>query len=139
MFYGKIENKKLVLDSPAQFNKKIEELDGKRVAVSLEQKRKNRTLQQNKYYWSTILGTISDYTGYEVEDLHNHFKAHLLKREIGNLTTFKSTSHLNTKEFTDYIDKIIRFANQVLGIEIPTPEQAGYYEANPGENQETNQ
>lgn len=139
MFYGKIENKKLVLDSPAQFNKKIEELDGKRVAVSLEQKRKNRSLEQNAYYWGVVLASISDFTGYDAEDLHNHFKAHFLKREVGNLTTFKSTSHLNTKEFTDYIDKIIRFANQVLGIEIPTPEQAGYYEANPGENQETNQ
>jgi len=137
MFYGTIQNGKLKLDNPAQFNRKIEELEGKRIEIDLKVRRKNRSLDQNAYYWGVVLAAISDFTGYDVEDLHNHFKYNLLKKDVGNLNTFKSTSNLNTKEFTDYIDKIIRFANQVLGIEIPTPEQ--YYEAYPGENQETDQ
>lgn len=125
-FYGKVEEGKLKLSNPNQFNNKLRNLEGKNVKVSLETRKNSRTLAQNGYYWGIVLGTISDYTGYEVEDLHNHFKYHFLKRKVGNLDTFKSTTELNTKEFSDYIEHIRKFANQVIGIDILTPEDAGY-------------
>lgn len=125
-FYGKIKDNKLVLNNPAQFNKKLKELNGKTVEVNMEPRRKNRSLQQNSYYWGIVLAEISEFTGYDPEDLHNHFKAHFLQKKVGNLTTFKSTARLNSKEFSEYIDKIRRFTEQVLGFSISTPEDAGY-------------
>lgn len=126
LFYGHIENKKLKLNNPKSFNKKIEEMDGKTIEITLQSRKRTRTLSQNAYYWSAILPAISDYTGYNEEDLHNHFKYHFLKKKVGNLDSFKSTTQLTKQEFTDYIEKIRRFTEQVLGFHIQSPEEAGY-------------
>lgn len=125
-YYGTIQNGKLKLNNPKAFNKEIEKLEGKTIELTIKPKKRTRTLTQNAYYWGAVLPTISDYTGYEVEDLHNHFKYHFLKKKVGNLDSFKSTTQLTKEEFTDYIEKIRRFTEQVLGFHINSPEETGY-------------
>lgn len=46
---------------------------GKPIRVKLEIARPDRTEQQNKYLWAVPYELLSQLTGYEKEDLHEHF------------------------------------------------------------------
>jgi hypothetical protein len=123
VFHGYVKDGKLNLNGRGRFDLFIGTLNGKKVQVTVKPYRARRSEQQNAYYWGAVLKVISDHTGYDCEDLHNHFKAHFLKRHVGNLTSFRSTTELNKVEFGEYLDKIIRFASERLDVRVPTPDE----------------
>ena len=123
-FQGTIKAGKLTLNNKQQFELFVGSLNGKKVEIVVRPVRKSRTIQQNRYYFGVVLKVISDHTGHDPEDLHNHFKYHFLKKRIGKLTTFYSTTELDKLQFGEYLDKIIRFAGERLDITIPSPEDA---------------
>ena len=93
--------------------------------LSVTQKKSKRTLSQNSLYW-LYLSCISDETGGDKDDLHMFFRKKYLKRGeliFGNesITSTYSTKQLDTKLFTEYIDKIVIFASSELGIILPNP------------------
>lgn len=101
-------------------------------AVDIKLYKKNRSLSQNKLYWKWIT-RIGDSIGYERDELHAIIADKFLPDEIveyggKQIKKDKSTSRLNTKEFTEYLEKIDRFAAAELGIVLPSPEDL-YYEA----------
>jgi hypothetical protein len=100
--------------------------------VDIKPYKKNRSLAQNKLYWKWIT-CIGDSIGYESDELHAIMADKFLHDEIveyggKQIKKDKSTSRLNTKEFTEYLEKIDRFAASELGIVLPSPEDL-YYEA----------
>ncbi len=125
---GKIENGKIVYNDEGLKDKHIASLEGEEVSVVIKKWKKIRSGSQNKYLWGVVYQTISEFTGYETEDLHNHFKTHFLKKKVGKLTTTYSTAGLTTKEFTEYIEKIKRFANKRLDLIIPEANEVDYNE-----------
>ena len=111
------EDKTLVIQS-------IREINNYPQFVTIKKLRKIRTIDQNKMYWS-ILGCISEETGNEAEDLHTYFKRTYLGHKVRSVLGEKilivlSTTNLDTKEFSDYISCIIRWAGGE-GIAIPMP------------------
>jgi hypothetical protein len=85
-----------------------------------------RTLASNRLYW-LYLTCISQETGNDKNDLHEFFKhKYCYWNEINmfneSLITIKSTTTLTTKQFTEYIEKIIIFACTELGITLPNPD-----------------
>lgn len=94
--------------------------------------RRNRTNAQHRllFMWLSIIGQE---LGYETEEIHAVFKDKFL---TGETVVFQgkgfyvtpTTTTLNTKEFTEYLDKIDRFASSELGIVLPHPEDC-YFEA----------
>ena len=91
--------------------------------------RNKRSDLQNKYYWGGVIPILSEelgYENYEKEELHEILKAKFLKdfKNVGKerIDYSKSTTLLSTKEFMEYVDKIIRWAAQELNIYIPDPE-----------------
>lgn len=123
VFHGYVKDGKLNINGQDRFDLWIGSLEGKKVKLTVKPYRATRSQEQNAYYWGVVLQTISEFTGYDPEDLHNHFKAHFLKKRIGNLTTFRSTTELNKVEFGEYLDKIIRFSAERLECVIPSPEE----------------
>lgn len=92
---------------------------------------KIRTISQNKYYWA-ILHFIEDETGQLSKALHKFFKDEFLKVEqdiiFGKLTILEpTTTELNTKQMTDYIENIALFVAE-YGLKIPRPEDKDYVE-----------
>jgi hypothetical protein len=114
-------------DDKAKVIAYIEKLtEGKRYSVSITQKREVRTLPQNRLYWLWI-ACISDETGNDKDTLHEFFKDKFLGFEsvkVFNEIFEKplSTTKLNTKQFTNYLDLIQGFAGSELGIVLPNPE-----------------
>ena len=111
----------------AKFKNHLLKLKGKTVAVTCEERKKHRSNEQNAYYWGVVLKTIADYAGYrgeqEITGIHEELKRMFLPK-IGKLNIVKSTSSLNTAEFTDYIENIRLWAAQELGVYIPDPNEA---------------
>jgi hypothetical protein len=97
--------------------------------VEIKEHKKGRTNNQNALYWSwlTIIGKD---LGYTAEELHEALKAKILgvierKTIFGNIVNEpRSTTTLNTKEFTEYLNAVQSFAMS-LGIPLPQPSHYG--------------
>lgn len=125
---NKITNKKAIA-------KAFNELKDGRYLITIEG-HKNRSTQQNKYYHGCVLPLVKDGLrdiGYaeikENEDAHEVLKYLFLKRSIPNEGTGEaiellgSTTNLSTVEFNLFIDQIIQWAAEYLGIQIPLPNE----------------
>ena len=82
----------------------------------------NRTQMQNSYYWGQVIGSPSKegslmsnemFQGYTKQELHEALKE---KFEV------KSTAGMEQEEFTEYINKIIRWAAEFADMYIKEPE-----------------
>jgi hypothetical protein len=96
--------------------------DGTPILITVEKQRAHRSLDANAYYWGCVLRLISEYNGDEVYDLHEFFKKRFNPQAILGDTIGGSTAKMNTLEFTEYIEKIRRFALMELGVSIPDPD-----------------
>jgi hypothetical protein len=105
-------------------------LNGKEVEVVIKIRRNKRTIPQNSYYWGVVLDLIAESTGYTTQELHEFFKRLFLKKviKIGGVDyeVSESTSKLNTEQFSDYIEKIKKFAVMKLDLHIPSPDEIDY-------------
>ena len=93
--------------------------------AEIKQIRRRRTIDQNSLYW-LWLKCLQDETGEDKERLHEYFKARYLG--ISTVEVFgvdvqmsASTTKLDTKEMTHYLDRIQQFALVDLGIALPNP------------------
>ena len=127
-FAAKVENKKLIVFAQSAFQVHVESMEGERVDVSVIKHKDKRTTDQNSYYW-WILKFISDETGHSSEDLHELFKSEFLADKIEILgkqsNKHVTTTKLNTKEMTDYIEKVRRFMME-WGLYIPEANELDY-------------
>jgi hypothetical protein len=98
--------------------------------IDIKPYKKNRSFAQNKLYrrW---LGEISEFNGDDPDALHEHFKEQYIETEY--VTAFgktkaktKTTTDLNTKEFTQYLEKIDRFCVSFLNLVLSSPEDLIY-------------
>ena len=137
IFYGQVEGGELKLANKEVFKRYLKLLDGL-VTVVVKKKRNSRSLPQNSYYWGGVLTTIAYEIGEDdIESLHEYFKNEYLLRvkqvankKTGELTEIKmsrSTTKLDTVQFTEYLDKVVRWAAK-MGIIVLTPEE--YYALN---------
>ena len=87
--------------------------------------KKLRSIQQNRYYWSCVVGELSKHTGYVPEEMHDilKHKFNLQTALIGDeLMEFGgSTKSMSTTKFTNYIEQIRIWANTDLNCHIPDP------------------
>ncbi len=100
--------------------------DGKQFDVNITQKRQKRTISQNSLYW-LWLTCIHNETGNDKDILHREFAKMYLPKKSGHFFDEVvehpvSTTSLDTKQFTEYLDKIQVFVNAELGIVLPNPE-----------------
>lgn len=123
-FYGKVEDKKLVLDDPKALTKQIAKFDGKKVRLSIEAMRDIRSVKQNAYYWGVVLPILSDETGHTAEEMHGTMALEFLSFYDAQfkVTVIRSTTSLNKGEFIEYTAKIRQWASQ-FGILIPEPNE----------------
>lgn len=91
-----------------------------------------RTVDQNAYYW-VIVTIIADYCGYTIKEVHKELKTLFLtgyfpdKKGNWSVRT-RSTTELNTVEFSDYIMRITAWAITFLNISIPAKEDLVFNE-----------
>lgn len=116
MFYD-LRTQYGIAKARTKFNALLE----KRQVIELKEKRKKRTISQNKYMYVlfTLFGIETGYSKNETKEL--------LKKECGDLFKYqkngndfhRSTADLSKDECIVFIDWIIKFAG-VQGIHLPT-------------------
>ena len=108
-FPCRIENGEMTLLDRAEFDNAISNLQGE---YYIELKETGvRSAQQNNYYWK-IVNILGDDLGYTDQEMHSTIKTHF---------NIQSTKILTTKEFSQFIERIIRWSAVDLGIVIPDP------------------
>lgn len=135
-YYGTVaEDGKISLPGE-QMRKEVRVFAGKEIVVTIRRARKHRTSPQNRYYHGVVVERIRQGLAdmgdpLFPEQVHEMLKMQFLRRqktdEHGELLYeyTESTASLNTVEFTEYLEKCIRFAAEFLGEVIPPPPQEG--------------
>jgi hypothetical protein len=123
-------NRNLVLNAIKSFNDKD-------VVITFTKPKKNRSNNQNRYYWGLVLPLIQngllDATG-ELRSYDNiHYKIllplfaptnEIINKETGECIVERLTSSdLTTTQFCEYILEIQKWAAEFLGIDIPSPNE----------------
>ena len=104
-----IKNGKMSLLNRAEFDNAISKLQGE---YYIELKETGvRSAQQNNYYWK-IVGILGEELGYTEQEMHATIKNHF---------NVNSTKTLSTKEFSVFIERLIRWSAVELNIVIPDP------------------
>lgn len=127
--YANIDDKgKLILSNPDTFKEELKKLSSKRVFVIVDEEKPTRSNNQNKYYWSVVVGTLSNELGYTPEEMHEVLKAKFSPKDIKQIGAEqvaipKSTTRQKTDEFETYLENIRRFALLELNIKIALPNE----------------
>ena len=113
----------------------IQEFEGKEIEIIFKRKYKQRSLQQNKFYWSILLeffqGLFLESWG-EIkskEEIHEILKFTCNYEEKINPATgeiiriAKSTTELTTSGWMDYELQLKQFALDYFNAVLPTPDQ----------------
>ena len=104
------------------FDKFLNEFEEGTILELVVKEVENRTQLQNSYYWGQVIGSPSKegsllssemFQGYTKQELHEALKE---KFEV------KSTAGMEQEEFTEYINKIIRWAAEFADMYIKEPE-----------------
>lgn len=102
--------------------------NGKRYDINIAVHRERRTIDQNRLLFLWI-NCISGETGQDKDELHIYFKHKFLDQDFirvfgQQIYITPTTTTLDTKQFTDYLNNIRVFAATELGITLPNPEDA---------------
>lgn len=96
----------------------------KNVEVIVRPERKHRSLKANAYLWGVVYAAASEWSGHDVEELHDVFKGKFLPRRQVVMPTGElldapgSTRELDTEAFGDYVNRVIRFLAE-QGVHVP--------------------
>jgi hypothetical protein len=101
--------------------------EGKTVELVMRRYYPQRSDEQNRYWWGVVVHLIAERTGFPKDDVHELLMAKFTSQEAvveGAKTRIrKSSTELNTQEFTDLIEQTIAWAAEKLDLVIPTPEE----------------
>jgi hypothetical protein len=131
-YNGKVTGNGLHIYKRKDFDRDVLHFLNKDVTVTIQKRRKKRSLDQNSYYWGVVVPMIREGlldVGYKVsmEQTHDFLKDNFNQGELVNektgdiLKTTKSTSGLTTSEFMEYIEDISRWATEYLSLVLPMP------------------
>jgi hypothetical protein len=125
-------NRKLLSDAIAQF-------EGKAVTLTISRRKKKRSNAQNSWYWGVAIPIIKNAlkqagNWLTEDDTHDLIKMALAKRcpdlvmesivmpDTGEvIERLRSTTTMTTTEFMEYKMFIQQWAAEVLGVDVPDP------------------
>jgi hypothetical protein len=131
---GRVQKGKLFVRNRRAFDQQVAQLkETWELEVIVQRLRAARSMNQNRWYWSQVVGLVSQYTGSTPDDIHAIYKAKFLPRIItvpnirtgevvAEFTLGGSTRTMNTLEFSQYCESIREWAADTLGVIIPDPE-----------------
>lgn len=123
IFLAEIRNNQIIYARPDLVEMYLGSFEGKPVNVSIERVRKNRTANQNSWYWACVVSIPAEHYGYTKDEMHEAYKLMFLKKEsFDKPTTIKSSANLSTGEFTEYVENCRNWAAE-QGFVIPDPNE----------------
>ena len=121
-FRGKIENGKLRLQARTAMIGWVSAQPDGPVVVEIRKPKHIRTNAQRRYYFGVVCKYLGNHLGYTVEEMHEAIKWQFLKKPGSNPLTVKSTTKMDTAEFTEFVESVVRWAAIDFQVVIPDPE-----------------
>lgn len=132
-YNGKVTDK-LHIYNRAKFDEDIKLFTGKDVTITVERKKKVRSIEQNSYYWGVVVAIVREGlvdVGYKVgmDETHELLKAKFALREHINtktgevLESKQSTVTMTTTEFMGYLADIQQWSAEYLNVYVPDPNE----------------
>ena len=131
-----ILNGKLDFTGSRQWVKeRIKLLQDGEYTVEIKKYKKQRSIDQNRYYWGCIVQLVYDGlrdAGYDEirnpEDAHDmikemFFKKIIFSKQKGELAMVQSSTNFSTAEFEEKMQSIRQWAQEFLNINIPLPNE----------------
>ena len=99
---------------------------GDEAVISIKPNNMTRTQKQNAMYWS-IIEQIKTETGNTKDAIHVHCQSEFLETRVEEVAkqqrvVLKSTTSLSTKEMGIYLDEIIAWVENDLGLRLNLPD-----------------
>ena len=127
-----IRKRRVFIDDRRRFNDAVSSLDDRwDYEIAVRRLYANRSQQQNRYYWSVVVGHLSDYTGFTPDEMHDWLKMKFIPKKLavcdgngevqGEFVLGGSTRKMNTVQFTEYVEAIRGWAANELDVVIPDP------------------
>jgi hypothetical protein len=127
VFLATIQKGRLVFNNPDGFEKYLYRLNDKSVDVVVRLPRKERSSNQNKYYFGVVVSLLSEHTGYTPDEIHSLLKEKFLSKIIvlagKDERIPRSSTELSTIEWERWMTEIREWAAQELNLVIPEPNQ----------------
>lgn len=115
------------VSNKSEFFKVLKSLPPGNYDITIKPHRKGISKSQRGYYRGVILPIISEFTGEEPERLHEIFCNLFLKQDVelkGSIVEIvRTTSGLTTVEAEEYFRKVREYAQDILEIKIPLPNE----------------
>ena len=118
---AEVKNGEVKYFYPDKLKTWLQQLGESKIEVIFRKRKKQRSIQQNRYLWGVPYKIVSEDTGMSTEAVHNFFKLQFLRYYIGEFQTIKSTTELTPMEFNEYCDNINMFCVEKFGYSIPLP------------------
>jgi len=122
---------RLILNDKKTFDDYVRSLNDSEFDLILKEKKSQRSLNQNSYYWAVPIRLISEHTGHTPYEVHELLKSMFLKKHLDidtkegmqKFSIVKSTTSLNTKEMEEYLSSVRMWASMDLSLSIPEPHE----------------
>ena len=133
VFGGRVVGGRVEFD-PAEVHARrqhLAALEGKRVEAVIRPLKTKRSIVQNNWLWGVALPLLAESFGYDThehESLHYHLLAECFgstyDQRFGREMPRVTSSRMTTKEFSDYMEWLVRWAAVEHGCIIPLPNES---------------
>lgn len=135
--FGSVQNGVLKISYKGQFVDMVRQFPDCRIKLTVEKLYKKRSNEQNAYIHGYLIPEVTKGLidqGYPPEQINNQvtktfLKSKFLRHEIYNevtgeyVETILNTSELTTTQMCEFVDNVIRWAAEDLGIKILLPNE----------------
>lgn len=133
-FFSPVENGHITKGCREAIAKALQSLNGKFAKITIEEKKKVRSLAANRYYWGYVIPPIVNMFNEHGNNVDAEQVHEFLKDEVGKLSQVVilpdggrkkisgSSANLETMEFQEYLLKVKVWASD-WGVYIPDPEE----------------
>lgn len=109
----------------------IANFEDKKVSLTVAEVKKQRSINQNNYYWGVIIPIASDEMGVTPMEAHHILGDEFLRYEKAlsdgrKRTMVRSTSDLNTAEAEDYYTQCRQFMSKEFNCYVPVPNEVDW-------------
>lgn len=133
-YIGSVTNGELKIPQSKKLKADAKEFEGKQVILKLSEHKNNKRNTFNRFYWGyvirPILKGLTD-VGYNTDEIdedsvHQYLKNKFLSKDIHNedgevLTMQGSTKKLSNMEMMEYLEEVIQWSAEFLGVIINFP------------------
>lgn len=100
---------------------------GTMLEIRIRPHKKQRSTDQNAYWWAVPIAILAEHCGYEPEQMHyvllGEWRGYIDGPQGQKVPRCASSSKLTTAEFTDLIEWVQRWAATELDVQIPAPNE----------------